>query len=119
MKFGSSFLLHAVLGYLLTLFLPWWSVVLLAIVLGATMKISPIAAFGAGFAAMFSLWSIYAGYLDSLNGAMLSQQIAELFKVGSPNNLIYITGLIGGLLGGFGAMTGALGRSLFLENNKR
>lgn len=115
MKFGTSFLLHAGIGFLLTLFLPWWSVVLLAILLGVTMQLSPVAAFGAGFAGMAALWGVYAGFLDAQNGAVLSQRIAELFQVKTSNNLIYITSLIGGLLGGCGAMTGALGRDLFLN----
>ncbi len=70
------------------------------------------ASFAAGTAAITLLWSSYAGFLNSMNANQLADQIGVLFKVGS-GYLMPITGLIGGLLGGFGAQTGTLLRKVF------
>ena len=118
MKFILSLLLQAGLSYLITLFFPWWSVVIIAFLIGLLFQINGWAAFLAGFLAMFGLWFGLAMFLDIQNGHLLSERIAQLFKI-SANYLPYITGLIGGLIGGMGSLTGNLFRSLFSERKKR
>lgn len=119
MKLGLSFLLNAALGFVLTLFFPWWSVVIVSFIIGMTMDVKGWQAFLGGFAGMMALWIGYATYMDVQNGAILSQKVADLFKLGSSNNLIYLTGFIGGLLGGMGALTGCFFRSIIFPDKSR
>lgn len=119
MKFGASFLLHAGLGFVLTMFLPWWSVAILAFVIGFSLKVDGWQAFLAGFAGMMGLWMTYAIFMDYQNGAILSTKVAELFQLPQSNYLIYITGFIGGLIGGMGALTGRYFRDVIMPEKGR
>lgn len=119
MKFIFSFLLQAALGYVITLFLPWWSVVIIAFAVGFSFKIKGWAAFLAGFLGMATLWAGYATFMDVQNGAILSEKIANLFTLPQSNYLIYLTGVMGGLLGGMGSLTGRLFRDIFVKQKKR
>lgn len=119
MKFIFSFLLQAVLGYAITLFLPWWSVVIVAFVIGFSFKTKGWIAFLAGFAAMIALWAGYATFMDFQNEAILSEKVANLFTLPNSYYLIYLTGIIGGLLGGMGSLTGRLFRDTFIQEKKR
>lgn len=119
MKLGVSFLLNAVLGYLITLFLPWWSVVLISVGLGYMMQLKALPSFAAGFAGMSALWGTYAGILDAQNGAILSNQVADLFSLPVSSYLIVIVTTIGGFLGGLGAVVGSFGRELVEGMSKR
>jgi hypothetical protein len=119
MKFIYSFLLNAALGYVITLFFPWWSVVIVAFVIGFTLKTKDWVAFLAGFVAMSVLWAGYAIFMDFQNGAILSEKVANLFQLSQSNYLIYLTGFIGGLLGGMGSLTGRLFRNTLVKESKR
>jgi hypothetical protein len=119
MKFIFSFLLQAILGYAITLFFPWWAVVIVAFAIGFTLKIKGWVAFLAGFAAMSALWAGFAIFMDFQNGAILSEKVAQLFQLPQSNYLIYITGFIGGLLGGMGSLTGQLFRETLVKEKKR
>jgi hypothetical protein len=118
MKFILSLILQATLSYLITLFFPWWTVAIVAFAVGFFIKTQGFTAFATGFLAMFGLWFGLAMFLDFQNGHILSERIADLFKIPA-NYLPYITGLIGGLIGGMSSLTGNLFRSLFSERNKR
>ncbi|MBI5917108.1 MAG: hypothetical protein HY842_17190 [Bacteroidetes bacterium] len=118
-KFGLQTLIILVLGSVAQLFFPFWSITLVAGLVGFLFKYENSAAsFAAGTAAVTLLWSGYAGFLNSANADQLSGQIGELFHIKS-GQLIYISGLIGGLLGGLGAMTGTLARKMFEEKEVR
>lgn len=119
MKFGLSFLLNVAFGFLLTLFFPWWSVVILSFIVGFSMKVKGWQAFLGGFAGMSALWIGYAGILDFQNGAILSQRVSELFQLSNPSYLVHLTGFIGGLLGGMGALTGRLFRDIMKPGKSR
>ncbi len=112
-KFGLQTLIILVLGSIAQYFFPFWSIAIVAASVGFFFKYENSAAsFAAGTAAVTLLWSSYAGFLKSMNANQLADQIGVLFKVGS-GYLMPITGLIGGLLGGFGAQTGTLLRKVF------
>ncbi len=106
-------ILTIIAGYFVQLFLPFWSMAVAAgiIALFFIYKNS-LSSFAAGFLAAFLLWCAYAVFLDSENSGILSGKLGELFSV-SRDYLPYATGIIGGLIGGFGALTGALARKLF------
>ncbi|MCF8245075.1 MAG: hypothetical protein K9J37_00745 [Saprospiraceae bacterium] len=112
-KFGLQLLIILVLGAIAQHFLPFWSITVVAALVGFFFKYENSAAsFAAGTAAVTLLWSSYAGFLNTANAGQLAGQIGQVFKIGQ-GYLIPITGLIGGLLGGLGAQTGTLARKLF------
>lgn len=106
-------ILTIVLGYIAQLYFPFWSMAAVAAIVALFFKYeNSLAGFSAGFSAAFLLWCAYAYTLDLENLHLLTSKLGELFKVGS-SYLPYVTGVAGGLLGGMGAMTGALARKLF------
>lgn len=112
-KFGFQTLIILVLGSIAQYFFPFWSVAVVAALVGFLFKYENSAvSFAAGTAAVTLLWTGYAGYLNSANASQLAGQIGQLFKT-SQGYLIPATGLIGGLLGGLGAQSGTLLRKLF------
>lgn len=116
-KFGLQTLIILVLGAIAQYFFPFWSIAVVAALVGFFFRYENSAAsFVAGTAAVTLLWSGYAVFLNSANMGQLAGEIGQLFKVGQ-GYLIPITGLIGGLLGGFGAQTGTLARRLFEKEN--
>jgi len=112
-KLLLQFLFILIVGFVAHQFLAFWAIAAVALVSGLLFKYANSASgFMVGFLAASLLWSGYAGYIDSQNLGILSSEIGEMFKVGG-SNLIYLTGFLGGLLGGFGAMTGSLIRKIF------
>lgn len=95
-----------VCGYLFQLFLPFWAMALAgfaAAVLFTNRR--GISSFAAGFLGGFLLWGGYALWTDLANDSRLSSMLGELFQV-SGSYLPYATALLGGLLAGFGALSG-------------
>ncbi len=92
--------------WLLGLFLPWWSVLLPALVFGAWLFNRGLTAFLTGLSAAGFAWFIHALYIHIANEAILSTRIADMIQLGSPWVLLLLTFLIGGLLGGLGTLLG-------------
>ena len=114
MKFLAVVILSILLGYLVFIFnsvLPWWSVAIAAFIAGASVPLRPWLSFLAGFAGIFLLWGVLAFLIDSANVGVLSARMAQVlpFK-GNTTMLMLATALIGGLLGGCAAITGAFMR---------
>jgi len=118
MKFITAFLLTALLSYAAGLFFPWWSIAIAAFAVAALLPQKPLAAFSAGFLSVFILWVVLALSIDMNNNHLLSVKISELlFKSHSHALIISVTGLIGGLVAGFAALTGSYVRKVKAEQN--
>ncbi len=102
------------LGVLTQLLFPWWVSAIAAFYVGLWIADSPAKSYAYGFAAMFLMWSVYAGFQSSANGGLITTAFSNVFggKL-SGGQLIGATGFIGGLVGGFSAMTGTLLRQIF------
>jgi hypothetical protein len=102
------------LGVLTQLLFPWWVSAIAAFWVGMWVADSAGKSYLYGFAAMFLMWSVYAGFQSSANGGLITDAFSNVFggKL-SGGQLIGATGLIGGLVGGFSAMTGTLLRQIF------
>lgn len=104
MKFLLQVLIIAVLAFLLELFLPWWCIAIAAFMGGLVFNTR--ANFGAGFLAIALLWTLGALFMNFEAAAPLTGKVAMIFMVNTP--LLYlVTAIIGGLVGGFAAMTGS------------
>ena len=114
MKFLISVLLTALLSFAACLFLPWWVIAVTGFVVAFAIPQKAGIAFLAGFIALFFLWAGLSFWMSAANNHLLAHKISLLFiKVDNPILLIAITGLIGGLVAGFGGLTGRFSRKLF------
>lgn len=112
-KFGLQLIITLALGFLAHQFFPFWVIAPVSALVGLIFRYENSAAsFASGLAAGTMLWSTYALFLNIGNASMLSAKVGEVFMLNGAY-ISYITGTIGGLLSGFGAMTGTLARKIF------
>ena len=95
-------------AYFMELLAPWYSIAIVAFIFGYLLRSN--ASFLAGFLAiallwLFKMWMIDMDAPESLN---LADAVSKIFPLKSKSLLFLVTALIGGLVGGFAAMTGAL-----------
>lgn len=75
-----------------------------AFLVGFVFSNTGFKSFLAGFIAVGLVWVGLAFYIDNATQSILTEKVSQLF----PINIFVLTGLIGGLLGGFASMTGSL-----------
>ncbi len=103
-----------VLAFILGYFIDWWAVAIAAFIGGFFFGNASGETFAKGAAAISTLWLIMVWYYHFSTQGILSNKIAQVLPVGgSAGILILVTVLIGGLVGGWGAMSGFLIRNLF------
>lgn len=93
-------------SWLLTLFLPWWAIVIPGLIFGAWLLQGGGKAFLIGFFACGLAWFFQVLYIDIANESILSTRIAEMMGVGSHWIILLATFLIAALVGGFATLTG-------------
>lgn len=116
MKLLTSILLTAYLGYVIGVYtnFPWWFFVFSSAVIALTIRQSAFTTFFAGFMGMFLLWFTLAFIKDTANQHLLSQRVAPLLQLGDSSFLlVVVTGLVGGIVSGMGALTGYHLRRIF------
>ncbi|MEA5459425.1 hypothetical protein VB796_10265 [Arcicella sp. LKC2W] len=102
------------LAFILGYFGDWWTVAIAAFIGGAMFAKSSGEAFAKGTAAISTLWLLATWYHHFTTQGILSNKIAQILPVGgNVGILITTTVFIGGLVGGWGAMSGFLVRNLF------
>lgn len=104
MRFTVQILVIVILGFFLELFLPWWSVAIAAFVGG--VLVNTRMNFLGGFLAIGILWLAKALITDLSTDSDLTSRVAMIFMLHSKTLLVLITLLLGGLVGGFGTMSG-------------
>lgn len=87
--------------------LPWWALSLIAAVAAFLFPLSGAKAFATGFSTGTLLWLSLAILQNAGNGGLLSGRIGKLFLDMTGFQLLTLTGVLGGLLAGLGALTGA------------
>jgi len=108
MKFIISLILTALLSFAACLFLPWWSIAIAAFVVAALIPQKPGVAFVTGFLALLLLWSGLSFWISNNNEHILAHKISLLIlKMDSPYVLIFVTGLMGGIIAGLAALSGS------------
>ena len=108
MKFITSLILTALLSFGACLYLPWWSIAIAAFIVAVLIPQKPGKAFLTAFIALLLLWGGLSFWLSNNNEHLLAHKVSLLIlKMDSPYLLILATALIGGLVAGFAALTGA------------
>ncbi len=108
-NFLISVTLIATSSAALQLFMPWWIIAVVAFLVAYFLKQNALAAFGSGFLGVFLLWMLCAFLLSAANDNLLASKVAMLLPLkGSVKALLLVTGLVGGLVSGFAAITGSL-----------
>jgi hypothetical protein len=111
MNFRNSWLL-LFLTFLLAsaaqLVLPWWSLALVAFLVGLGLALSGGAAFGIGFGGAALSWLLPAVWLNEGNNGLLAHRVAQLLPLGgSAAALVLVTAVLAGLVGGLAALAGS------------
>ncbi|MGC6479862.1 MAG: hypothetical protein ACON42_05740 [Flavobacteriaceae bacterium] len=113
-NFGGTLLLSAALS----VFLPWWSIMLAAFVMAVLVPVKKTAVFIVPFLAVGLYWGIYALVLSSANEFILARKIAVLFPLnGNPYLLLLATASIGGFAAGSSAVLGKQLSAFILNRN--
>jgi hypothetical protein len=100
-----NFIATIILAIVLALVLPWWSVMLAALVTGFLIPLKKTAVFFTPFLAVLLFWTSYCFMLSSANDFILAQRISILFPLGgNPYILMLMAGLLGGLAAGIAAI---------------
>ena len=110
MKFIVSVLLIALLSLAFCLYLPWWTIAIVAFTVASLIPQNPVRSFLAGFMALFLLWGALAWTISSNNEHLLAKKVSMILKMDSPALLIVATALIGALVAGFAAISGSFVR---------
>ena len=107
----------AVLAFLLQTMFPWWSVVIASFLISVIISTKGLSSFVSGFLGIAILWFLMATITDIQTNSILTTRVAQIFSL--PNNflLIIITTVVGGIAGGFGALTGSNLRSWIMPTD--
>ncbi|SNS83607.1 hypothetical protein SAMN05421640_1446 [Ekhidna lutea] len=119
MKLIIRLIVIGALTYFLSPFTMWWVVMLIAFLVCYVSPSSGLNAFVAGFLGVGLVWMGHAWNLDVQNDSAFSSITAEIMQIGDPILLVFATGLIGGLAGGFAALSGTTFRQLFIKPKQR
>lgn len=106
-------LLIALIAWLFSLILPWWSLAIPCLVLGSLMGKKALTSFLFGLLGIGGLWLLQSLIIDINNQGILTSRIADIFSLPAGFWVVVLTAAIGGLAGGLSTLTGYLGRELF------
>jgi len=96
----------ALTAWLLSFVLPWWSLAIAGLVLGAIFGKSGNHSFGNGFLGVGGLWLVQSLISHISDNGILTERVANIFSLPYPWLAIVITVAIGGLAGGLTSLTG-------------
>jgi hypothetical protein len=108
------FLIILILSLVCGFFLPWWVAAIVAFLVAFFIGKTSLQAFCSGFAAIFIVWTALALLKSLPNENILAGRVVQLFPL--PDNwiwLLIVTSLVGGLVGGMGALSGILLKKAF------
>ena len=118
MRLLIKILIVSVLSYYGQMLFPWWIVVIAPGLVSLFLHSKSSSSFVSGFLGVGLVWFVLAWYTHEKTEGVLSEKIASLFSLSDAIHLIVLTGLVGGLAGGLGALTGTQLR-LFLLAKRR
>jgi hypothetical protein len=98
---------------------PWWIIAPLSAVAAFFLGQTAGSAYAIAFSAGALLWYGAAMLSNVPNAGLLATKVGQVFQGLKSWQLLVITGMLGGLLGGFGALTGVYFRGLFTPSKTR
>lgn len=109
-KIGLQFLLTFVLCAVAQMFLPWWVIAVISGIVAIFFNYRyGVLSFLNAFVAVGLLWLGYAFLQGGWgNASVLPSKMGELFGGIGGIGVILLTGLLGGLVAGLGALTGTM-----------
>lgn len=108
MRFLLATLLTASLSFIAGIYLPWWSLAIVAFLVALLIKQKIGLAYLAAFTGIFLLWGGLAFLIDVRNQSLLAKKMAAIFPLGgNAVYLILVTAFVGALVAGFAAMSGS------------
>jgi hypothetical protein len=120
MKILIQSLTIAILTAIAEMFLPWWILMVISFLVCFFLYGTRSSSFLSGLLGIGLLWIVVALYINISTSSLLADRVASIFQlpdsvIGIPGSflLVIITGLIGGLAGGFSALSGHLLREVF------
>ena len=119
MKLIVRLIVIGALTYFLSPYATWWLGMVIAFIVCYTSPSSGLNAFVAGFLGVGLVWMGHAWNIDVQNESAFSNIVADIMQVGDPILLVFATGLIGGLAGGFASLSGTTFRQLFVKPKNR
>jgi MFS family permease len=114
MLFLIILLLSIVAGFIL----PWWFIAVIAFAAAIMLGKKPGYSFWMGFLAVMVAWALLALIKTLPNDNMLASRVATLVHLPNWFFLLLISAIIGGLVGGMAALSGALIRDIFKKSEK-
>ena len=106
-RFILNFIITVLLALIGSMFLPWWSIMLAALLASAIVRLRKASTFFVPFLAIALLWMVQAWLLSSANDFILASKVSVLFSLGeNPHLLILVTGIIGSIAGGISGLLG-------------
>lgn len=106
MKVMFGFVLIIVLGLIAQLVLPWWIIAIVGFLVGLTFMDKASYAVITGFFAVFTLWGLVALLKSYQNNFVLIDRMSELLPIHNVGLLLFVTALIGGLVGLLSTLSG-------------
>jgi hypothetical protein len=110
----------AILTALTELFAPWWSLMIVSFFVCFFLYGTRSSSFLSGLVGVGLLWIVVALFINISTSTILAGRVASIFQLpysflGIPGSfmLVIITGVIGGLAGGFAALSGHMLREVF------
>ena len=118
MRFLVKTIIIAAIAYFASQSFPWYSVVIAAFLGSLLIRTTGFVSFVSGFLAIGLLWFTLAWLIDFESGSLLTSKVAQIFQLSGPLLLVLVTGLVGGIAGGFGALTGTMLRQIFEQKRR-
>jgi len=107
MRFISTILLTAILAAIVTWYLPWWLIAVVAFAIGLLLPQKSGRSFWSGFLGIFLMWMVFSLFKDIQNDHILSTRMAKLFGLPAYGLFLIVATAVGGLVGGLAAWAGA------------
>jgi hypothetical protein len=107
------FLIILILSFASGYFLPWWVVAIAAFLTAFIVGKTSGQSFWSGFSAVFIGWTVLALFKSVPNDHILAKRVATMFHLPHWIFILFVTALIGGLVGGLSALSGVLLKRAF------
>ncbi|MFD0792981.1 hypothetical protein ACFQZX_05090 [Mucilaginibacter litoreus] len=109
MLFGIILLLAFVCGYII----PWWVACALAFITAIFLGKTSAQAFWSGFGGIGLAWLALALLKSIPNDHILADRVAHIFHLSGWKMILAVTVAIGGIAGGFSALSGLMVKRVF------